>query len=68
MAKHTPVVVSGIWLRAEGKHAVVLVERDGQWTEVIREFLESPFSHIIEPDGVRSRCDAALATARQQEG
>jgi len=48
-----PVVVSGIWLRAEGQHAVVLVERDGRWVEVIREPLDAPFSHIIEPNGIR---------------
>jgi hypothetical protein len=52
----TPVVVTGIWLRAEGDSAVVLVERDGRWVEVIRETKDSPFSHIVEPNGIRQRC------------
>lgn len=37
-----------IWLRREGRHAVVLVELDGKWTEIIREAVDSPFSHIKE--------------------
>lgn len=37
-----------IWLKRDGKHAVVLVELDGKWIEVIRESVDAPFSHIKE--------------------
>jgi hypothetical protein len=50
-----PVAVDGIWLRREGDYAVVLVQRDGQWREIIREHVDGPFSHICEPNGVRAR-------------
>lgn len=40
-----------IWLRREGKDVVVLIERDGQWIEVIREFIDCNFSHIVERPG-----------------
>ena len=56
MTTETPVVVSAIWLRREGNHAVVLIERDGKWHEIIVEPLDSQFSHIIEPSGVRAVC------------
>jgi spermidine synthase len=42
-----------IWLRREGDHAIVSVEIDGQWIEVIREFIPSPFSHIWEGNDPR---------------
>lgn len=42
-----------IWLRREGEHAVVLVEENGEFREIIREFAESPFSHIWEDRGFR---------------
>lgn len=32
----------------EGDHAVVLIEVDGKWREIIRERYDSPFSHIWE--------------------
>ena len=37
-----------IRLRREGDFVIVSVEVDGQWREVIREFWDSPFSHIWE--------------------
>jgi hypothetical protein len=49
----TPVAISGIWLRREGNFAVMLIERDGRWFEIVREPLDSQFSHIIEPNGIR---------------
>ena len=55
MPKQVAVAVDGIWLRREGDHAVVLVERDGRWLEIIREYIDAPFSHICEPNGVRAR-------------
>lgn len=44
-----------IWLRRVGIHAVVYVEFDGQWVEVIREPVDCPFSHIVEPSGISRR-------------
>lgn len=46
--------ISGLWLRREGDHVVVLVEQSGAWVEVIREHFAGPFSHIIEPSGIRA--------------
>jgi len=53
-----PVLVRGIWLRREGDHAVVLAEVDGEWVEVIREHVDGPFSHIVEPNGIRAKASS----------
>lgn len=58
----TPVEVSGIWLQREGDDAVVMVERDGRWIEVIREHVDGPFSHIVEPSGIRACASIATPT------
>lgn len=50
-----PIEVDGVWLCREGEYAVVKVERNGKWIEIIREHIEGPFSHICEPEGVRTR-------------
>lgn len=54
----TPVCVTGIMLRGDGRDIVVEAEIDGEWREVIREF--APYSdetvaisHIVEPSGMR---------------
>ena len=44
-----PVAVSGIHLFRSGDHAVVKVEIDGQWFEVIKEFIDSPFCSALPP-------------------
>lgn len=44
-----------IMLVAEGGCAVVKIEIGGQWIELIRESLDGPFSHIIEPSGIDRR-------------
>lgn len=49
------IPVEGIWLRREGQYIVVLVERGKEWVEVMREHESGSFSHIIEPEGIRSR-------------
>ena len=42
-----------LWLRTEGDNAVLLIEVEkGKWVELIRERLDSPFSHVIEPAGI----------------
>jgi hypothetical protein len=53
------IAVDGIWLRREGEYAVVLAELDGKWVEVIREHVEGPFSHIVEPDGIKAKATDA---------
>jgi hypothetical protein len=58
----TSIAVSGIWLRAEGDHVVVLAEQpDGNWVEVIREHGDGSFSHIVEPNGISRRFTEAVA-------
>ena len=45
-----------IWLKREGDFAIVLVQKgDGkEWVEIIREHVDSNFSHIIEPIGIEA--------------
>lgn len=43
---------NAIMLVAEGDYAVVKMEVNGKWIELIRERLDSTFSHIIEPAGI----------------
>lgn len=47
--------ISAIKLVRKGEHAVVEIETATGWTEVIREFVDAPFSHIVEESGIR-RC------------
>ena len=49
------VAISGLWLRRERDHVVVLVEHDRRWFEVIRGPLNAVFSHIAEPAGIKRR-------------
>lgn len=44
-----------IRLRRDGNYAVVEIEHDGNFVELIREYIKSPFYHIIEPAGIRQR-------------
>ena len=51
------IEITGLMLRNEGQHVIVEVEIDGKWYPVIKEysgFVESAFSHIIEPAGIRT--------------
>lgn len=50
-----PVTISGVHLKRIGDYAIVAVEVDGQWVDVIKEFHDGNFSHIVEPNGIR-RC------------
>jgi hypothetical protein len=54
MPTQTPVQISGLMLRRSGDHAIVEIEIEGRWVEVIREFIDAPFSHIVEPGGMRA--------------
>ncbi len=55
------VPVTGIHLVRIGGHVIVKAEIDGQWVEVIREWHDGSFSHIVEPLGMRRRQADALA-------
>jgi hypothetical protein len=44
-----------IKLRAENGYAIVEMEADGRWVELIREHMSGPFHHIIEPSGIREK-------------
>jgi len=48
-----------IALRRVGDYAVVEIERDGKWYGIIKEPIDSQFSHIVEPLGI----EAALTEA-----
>ncbi len=48
-----------IWLRRDGDHFVVAIEVGKQWVDLIREYYDSPSSHIIEPAGIQECIDAA---------
>ncbi len=53
MAK-TTIEISGVWLRSEGPVAIVSVEVDGQWVDLVRGTpTEEAISHIVEPEGIR---------------
>lgn len=51
--------ISGIQLVRQNRNnsvtqdAVVLIEVHGVWVELIREVVDGPFSHIIEPGGIQ---------------
>jgi hypothetical protein len=53
------VPVTGVHLKRVGNRAVVAVEIDGKWVDIIEEHYEGNFSHICEPSGMRGR--AALS-------
>lgn len=54
------IEVSGIMLRRSGDYAIVEAEVDGKWKEVIREFIDAPFSHIVEPSGIANAKESEL--------
>lgn len=47
------VEISGIKLTKIGKHIIVSVEFEGTWVEVIKEYEDCVFSHIVEPFSIR---------------
>jgi hypothetical protein len=43
-------------LLAQGEYVVLNIEKEnGEWVELIKERLDSPFSHIIEPLGIERK-------------
>jgi hypothetical protein len=55
-----PVSVQGIHLFRNGDHVVVSVEIEGRWVEVIREWHDGAFSHIVEPNGIRRAAEKSV--------
>lgn len=50
------IEVMGIHLLRLGSYVIVRAEIDGRWVEVIKEYDpdgKTPFSHIVEPGGIR---------------
>ena len=56
----TSTAISAIWLRRVGDHAIVAVEIDGKWRDVITEFIDCPFSHIAEASRIRDAKETPL--------
>ena len=52
-AKPEAILITGVMLHRDGDDAVISVEYQGEWVEVARESLDSQFSHIVEPLGIR---------------
>ena len=55
------IAISGIMLRRSGDRVIVEAEIDGRWVEVIDEFHDSNFSHIVEPAGMKAKLAALIA-------
>lgn len=60
------IVITGIMLRRSGSKVMVEAEFEGKWHPVITEFIDSNFSHIIEPSGMRLRVAEAGTGATDQ--
>lgn len=59
-----PAQVKGIWLRRVGDYAVVSAEDIyGRDVELIRERIDSPFSHNISEHGINRRFTEAYWAA-----
>ena len=56
-----------IWLRRDGDKVRVLLEVDSEWITVIEENWDSPFSHIVEPAGIKIKINSADSIAREGE-
>lgn len=54
--------ITGVWLQGRQNEVAVLVEIDGNWIEVISEYMPThgndgdiwPISHIVEPSGIEA--------------
>jgi hypothetical protein len=54
------IAISGVWLRRVGNRAVVAVEVNGQWRDVITEDCDAAFSHIAEISGIAKAPETKL--------
>ncbi len=55
------VPVTGVHLKRIGEYVIVAVEVDGRWVDVIKEFHDGNFSHIVEPLGIKYAAEKANA-------
>jgi hypothetical protein len=65
-AKYWPkssIAYPPIHLWTDLTYVYVAVQVEGKWIEVIKEFRDSPFSHIVEPGGIAERVRAVLGEA-----
>lgn len=53
LRRKTNMDISAIKLVRLGDDAVVLIESNGYWSEVIREPYDACYSHIVEEGGMR---------------
>lgn len=54
--------VSALMLVAEGEYVLLKIEvSKGKWVTLIKERLDSPFSHIIEPNGISQAIRAYIS-------
>jgi hypothetical protein len=54
--KQEPIAIEGVWLQTQGNTLVVLVQIEGAWRVVIREYAPLPemsISHEVTPTGIR---------------
>lgn len=68
-AKYWPkdmVAYPPIHLWTDLTYVYVSIQVEGKWIEVIKEFRDSPFSHIVEPGGIAERVSAALGKAADE--
>mgnify|MGYP000216909227 CR=1 FL=1 len=56
--------IKAIKLVRKGDHAVVEIETATGWAEVIREFVDAPFSHIVEESGMQKSAYHAIPAAK----
>ena len=54
------IEITGVWLVRLGDKAIVRVEIDGRWIDVIEEHAEGSFSHIAETGGILRRKQEAI--------
>lgn len=58
--------LTAVMLRRVGEKAVVEVEINGVWVEVIEEQYNSAFSHIVEGSAIKSLYEKDLARKKGQ--
>lgn len=55
-----PPTNNALSLRAEGDYVILEILANGVWCELIKERLDSAFSHIIEPIGIQRAIEKKL--------
>jgi hypothetical protein len=57
MNKEIKTRENALHLRAEGDNVILEIEVNGKWVLLIKERMDSPFSHIIEPLGIQRQIE-----------